>query len=385
MHHNLNSDKDRIMKKVGIITIHHIYNYGSVLQAFALQHVCEQLGCEAEIINYCFPNSFHNNNKYQASQDTQPSEPKWIKALYAKSLLRQHKSIDTFVSNYQKLSPVLYSTPEELKFAPPIYDAYITGSDQLWSPRHCNGDPAFMLDFAPDNARKISYAASIGAGSIPEELKEQYRRLLYRYDKLSVRESSGVDVIKLIVDKDVTVVLDPTLLLDFNEWNKIASPTRRIKKKYILCYFLNYSFNAFPYVEELADQLQKETGYDVVRVARPPHHLKLSHTHYRIGASPEEFLALVRDAEIVVTTSFHGTVFALNYGKPVLTIVKDRKSGDSRQMDIMRQIGLERQVCSINDVFPVAKDAFYDREKEQDRLVKLRVQSIEYLKNAIYG
>lgn len=371
--------------KIGIITIHKIYNYGSVLQAFALQSVCEKMGFKTEIVDYNFPNLYHKNNPYLQHQDKKNTESIWVKAVFGIALIRQHKGIRAFVNRYQNLSINSYHSPGALIQNPPHYDVYITGSDQLWSPRHCNGDPAFMLDFAPDNAQKISYAASIGTNSIPEELKEQYRRLLNRYDRLSVRESSGVDVIKSIVDKDVTVVLDPTLLLDYNEWNKIASPTRQIKKKYILCYFLNYSFNAFPYVEKLADQLQKETGYDIVRVARPPHHLKLSHIHYRIGASPEEFLALVRDAEIVVTTSFHGTVFALNFGKPILTIVRDRKSGDSRQMDIMRQIGLEKQVCSINDEFPAAKDAFYDREKEQDRLEKLRVQSIEYLKNAIYG
>lgn len=371
------------MKSIGIITIHKINNYGSVFQAYALQKACEDLGYKAEIIDYNFPNQAHANNKYVVHRDTQPNEPRWIKMLYALDLIRQHKGISTFVSKYQHLSAKQYNSPDELKAEAPQYDVYITGSDQLWNPRHCNGDPAFMLHFAPDGTLKISYAASISANKLPEELHPIYKDLLSRYAHIAVRENSGLQVIKEITGKDATVVLDPTLLLNKDQWNEIAAPKRQFKKKYILCYFLNYTFNAFPYVDELAQYMQKQTGYEIVRVARPPHHLGEPHTHYKVGASPEEFLALVRDAEMVLTTSFHGTAFAVNYGKPVFTVVQDRNASDSRQVSLMHNLGLDDQVLSIKDAMPDKSRFSYDVANEQARLEELRKASMEYLQNAI--
>lgn len=371
------------MKTIGIITIHKINNYGSVFQAYSLQKVCEDMGYEVEIIDYDFPNIQHQNNKYAAVSDSQPKEPKWIKLLFSKALLRQHKGIAGFVQRYQHLSSCSYASPEKLKSVPPQYDVYITGSDQLWSPRHCNGDPAFMLHFAPDSALKISYAASIGAKDIPQELQPLYKELLGRYKHIGVRENSGVGIIKDVVGKNATTVLDPTLLLNKDEWNKIAFPKRLVKKKYILCYYLNYSFNAFPYVDELAEYMQQQTGFEIVRVARPPHKLNHKHTIYKVGASPEEFLALVRDAEMVLTTSFHGTAFAVNYGKPVFTVVQNREAGDSRQVSLMRNLGLDNQILSVTDAFPATERFKYNTEAEQLRLEQLRSESKLFLKRAL--
>lgn len=369
--------------KAGIITIHKINNYGSVLQAYALQRACEEMGYETEIIDYIFPNGFHAHNKYATATEGQPNEPTWIKALFGFALKRQHNGIGAFVTKYQHLSKKQYHSPDDLKAGAPFYDVYITGSDQLWNPRHCNGDPAFMLHFAPDDALKISYAASIGTNEIPNDLQHLYEELLGRYSKIAVREQSGVEIIRNITGKEATVVLDPTLLLNYKQWNEIAIAKRKFKNKYILCYFLNYSFNAFPYVDELAREMQKQTGYEIVRVARPPHHLGEPHTHYKVGASPEEFLALVRDSEMVLTTSFHGTAFAVNYGKPVLTVVKDRNTGDSRQVSLMQALGLERQIITIQDTLPQASQSQYDIEGEQNRLSVLRALSLGYLRNAL--
>ena len=233
------------------------------------------------------------------------------------------------------------------------------------------------------NALKISYAASIGSNVIPEELKRSYTELLGRYKHISVRENSGAEVIRNLLGKEAKVVLDPTLLLNKDEWNNIATSKRVVKKKYILCYFLNYTFNSFPYVDDLAVEIQRQTGYEIVRVARPPHKLAFGHTTYKIGASPEEFLALVRDSEIVLTTSFHGTAFAVNYGKPVFSIVQDRMASDSRQVSLMHNLGLDKQVLSIKDKFPMASCAKYDVAEEQTNLANLRKDSKQYLEKAL--
>ena len=375
------------MKSAGIITIHKINNYGSVLQAYALQEVCRRLGYDVEIIDYTFPNGYHaSKSREYESEDARPrtNEPKWIKALFAKALMQQHKGISQFVSNRLNLSEKSFNSPEELERLCPVYDVYITGSDQLWSPRYCKGDPAFMLHFAPESAKKISYAASIGTDAIPENLAKQYSALLGRYQSISVREKSGKEIISRLTGKEAAVVLDPTLLLDRNEWSTLIPQQRNtIKKKYILCYFLNYTFDAFPYVDNLAKEIQRQTGFEIVRVARPPHTLSFSHTKYRIGASPEEFLSLVKDAEIVLTTSFHGTAFALNFGRPIFSIVQSRMSKDSRQANILRLLGLEQQILSMGDAYPDHKLACYDVEKEQLALEDLRMDSLKFLRKSL--
>lgn len=371
------------MKSVGIITIHKINNYGSVLQAYALQKTCEDLGYKVEIIDYNFPNEYHMQHRYPTKGDIQPNEPRWIKMLYALVLMRQHKGIRAFVANYQHLSGCQYNSPDELQNESLKYDVYITGSDQLWNPRHCGGDPAFLLHFAPDEAVKISYAASMCSDSLPSELVNSYCTLLNRYKYISVRENSSVQVIKNLTGKDAYNVLDPTLLLNRDQWNQIASKKRIVKKKYVLCYFLNYTFNAFPYVDQLAEYVQQQTGYEIVRVARPPHRLGISHTQYEVGASPEEFLALIRDAEMVLTTSFHGTAFAVNYGKPVFTVVQDKAASDSRQVSLMHNLGLDEQILSIHDEMPDMSRFRYDIEGEQERLDALRQKSMDYLKMAL--
>lgn len=372
------------MNRVGIITIHSIRNYGSVLQAYALQRVLIEMGYQVEIIDYSFPNDYQVDNKYKAEGDTQPNEPKWIKMLFGASLLRQHGYIDTFIHHFLNLSSRKYPSVEDIESNPPQYDVYLTGSDQVWSPRHTNGDPTFMLSFAPEDKLKIAYAASLGSSSkIPNELQQRYRALLGRYKHIAVREDSSGLVLKELLGKDVQTVLDPTLLLNKNDWNSIATPKRLIKRPYILCYFLNYSFNAFPYVDKLASNLHKQTGYMLVRVARPPHHLSLLNTKYCIGASPQDFLALVRDAEIVLTTSFHGTAFAINFGKPVITVVKDKASSDNRQIDLMNCLGLDDKILTIKDPFPDCSQIVFDQVAVQHRLDILRKSSMNYLRNAL--
>lgn len=366
------------MKTIGIITIHKINNYGSVLQAYALQSVCEEMGYETEIIDYRFPNSFHTHNHYALQNDSSPKEPRFMKLLYSIPLLRQHNSIGSFVDNYLKLSDVEYNHPNELLENPPKYDIYITGSDQLWNPRHTKADPAFFLHFAPEEALKISYAAS-SCPVFPDELRDEIGKYLKRYAGISVREFSGKSSIETLTDKNVHVVLDPTLLLRPEDWNRIAFSGRLVKKKYILCYFLNYSFNAFPYVDELADNIRQQTGYSVIYLGRPPHSLFAKHYEYRVGSSIEEFLAYIRDAEIVLTTSFHGTAFAVNYGRPVISVVKSQSDKDSRQVNLLERLNLKNNILCMNSPYPIYSEANYDVVKVHSELNKLRETSINFL------
>lgn len=372
------------MKKIGIITIHKIVNYGSVLQAYALQQICEQKGFCVNIIDYHFPNDYHLSKPSNIEPDSVLTlKEKILKYAFGIQLLRQHKGISNFVKKYLHLTQKEYCSPIELQKANFDFDIYISGSDQIWSTHHCKGDPSFLLHFAPDTSNKFSYASSFGGALVEEDFKKMYIENLSRLNNISVREQSGAKIVKALIGKDAAVVLDPTLLLDRTEWNKIAIKERIIKEKYILCYYLNYSFNAHPYVEILTDKLQKQSGYKIVWLARPPKRFLNKKTSFCIDASPETFLALIRDSEAVLTTSFHGTAFAVNYGKPVISIVKNKNSLDSRQADLLRSLGLYDNIIELDAPIPSLKIAYYDESKEQETLSLLRKQSLLFLDKSL--
>lgn len=369
---------------IGIITIHKINNYGSVFQAYALQQACELFGHHVEIIDYRFPNSYQSNVGVKSAPVKITFKDKLIKLFYAFALLKQHKGIASFVKSFQHLSRREYVSPEDLENNAPIYDVYLTGSDQLWNPNYCCGDPSFFLKFVSSGKCKVAYAASFGVASISKEFVSKFKEYLMEYESIGVRENTGVKLIEQLTGrKDARVVLDPTLLLDKHSWNKIAVQSRIIKEKYILCYFLNYSFDSFPYVDELASHIQKITGYKLVKVARPPRNFYESNTYHCVGASPEEFLALMRDAEFVITTSFHGTAFAVNFEIPFSSVVADKTSGDSRQISLLDNVGLSKRIIEMGDNFPNLDYLKCDFTESSKKMEELRNQSINFLKTSI--
>lgn len=374
------------MKTVGIITIHRIHNYGSVLQAFALCKVVDELGYQSELIDYVFPNSFQVNSsivKIPISTSKITLKHKFIKIFYTLRLLKQHKLTDDFLKERVHISNKTYWSPDDINTYSPSYDIYMTGSDQVWNPRYTRGDMSFLLNFVPENKKCVSYASSYGTTNIPHTLRGLYHKNLSKYSYIGVREASGVALTKQLCGKSASVVLDPTLLLDIEEWNKEIPKSRIVKEKYIFCYFLNYTFNAFPYADEFAEHVRNITGYKLIYGTRPPQKIFNRDSHYMVGLGPVEFMQMIRDAEIVLTTSFHGTAFAVNFERPVYSIIKNRKSGDSRQVSLLDSIGLNNRIVELNAPLPSKEHLKIDMSIASAKLRQLRTESINFLKQAL--
>ncbi len=373
---------------VGIITMHKVNNYGSALQAYALQKVITDMGYECELIDYIYPNIYHfNKNQLQAYQKTWkscvkewfPLKPSWYDAK------RKKIKIEKFWKKYYKLNGIKYSTKEELLANPPVFDIYVTGSDQVWNPRFMKGDASFLLSFAPDQAKKIAYASSFACSNIPNKYRERYKKLLSRYSYLSVREQGGTKVVKELLGKDIPVVLDPTLLLTPNDW-RLLCPVRKKKvlgEKYILAYVLNYAFNVIPYIYNLIEHVQKETGYAVIFIGSIPNQLK-DIAVSAIGLAPSEFLELFENASFVITSSFHGTSFAINYGIPFYTVVNNETENDDRQLNLLKLLNIEYRAISVGEDFSTL-NTVWDNEIVQKNLAKHRNLSLSYLKEALIG
>lgn len=326
--------------KVSVITRHAITNYGSLLQALATQTVIEQLGHTCEIIDY-----IREDETYTRSERTLlRQKPEWNRnplKRFAYLALRQPWSVLSgrrFEKEREKLLKLsrLYSSPEELREEPPAADIYLTGSDQVWGPVEDGSyDSGYCLSFAPEEAKKASYAASFGHAELTEEQKTYFRKWLCRYDRLTVRETSAVKLLEglgLCAEQ----VLDPTLLLDAQYWSRFMKPIR--KKRYILVYQIHHDEALGEYARKVA----KSRHLPLIRISAS------FHQFFREGKlvwcpPVGEFLSYIRNAECLITDSFHGTAFAINFNTPFVEVLPKNNTG-TRNMSILSLTGLSDRI-----------------------------------------
>lgn len=326
-----------------IVTIHKAENYGAVLQAYALKTYLCALGYTTGI--------------YDAKQ---------IPAEANRSL--RSKLISFTVSAFGLLNKKRFSekTAKFRKFADSNFDinmsydakAYIAGSDQIWNPIVFN--PDYYLEFAPDSAVKVSYAASIGISELPDSLSEKYRHYLSKFDFLSVRETSAKAALqKFLPEKDIRVDLDPSFLLTKQQWEKLArNGENTINGDYILLYILHIPEN----INLLCKWLKKELNAKLVLIDTSGYlSLKIKHDIAIKNAGPEDFLALMKDAKAVITTSFHGTAFSVLFEKEFYSVINP--AFPSRVQNIMSYLEIKSVSNTQNNFVRNSIDFQHIREK----------------------
>lgn len=366
-------------KKIGIITMHRINNYGSVLQAFALQYIIEKMGFDVQLIDYNYPNIF------QYTRGVALPKNDWkAKVIKSMSWLHPYNRYDykfqDFRNRYFKLSPY-YKDFDVIHQKAISYDLYITGSDQVWNPKFTKGDTTFLLDFAEKNANKISYASSFSCTQLGKEYEATYSELLAQYQAISVREWGGVELVKRLTGQQAVITVDPTLLLDDNAWKTVVSKRCRYSKNYILLYVLSYSFNPIPYIYDLALYLSKELDLRIVVLGKHPYLSKYKNVESILDAGPLEFLQLIENAVCVVTSSFHGTAFSVNYKKPVYAVVNN-KNDDDRISSFLSDVSLDKSIISVGTPLETIPLDMHS-ESSWNILNQKREYSLSYLENAI--
>lgn len=365
-------------KRVGLITIYHVPNYGSVLQTYATQILLEKLGYECDIINYKYPNEYHHS----LGRQKQSIKSKIGRLLGLSASHRKAKKLESFKKRHFNFTK-LYSHLSELKKANwDKYDIFVVGSDQVWKSKYTLGDTAFLLSFVPNDKKRISIASSFATNSVPTEYRERYKRELEKFNAISVRENNGVSIIKdeLKLNKEVQVVLDPTLLLSKEDWLSAVSRSNfKKKKKYILLYMLTYAFEPRPYIFEVIKHLQAQDDYDVIALEgyTPKEQALGIEMIDKSDSSIPEFIDLFANADVVVTSSFHGTAFAVNFGIPLISIVPG-DNGDDRQSSLLKAIELD---CCIANIQTKIKSIGYNYDKYTSlkNLESLRNKSIDWI------
>lgn len=371
------------MKTIGIITTFRQPNWGSVLQAYALQKVLDDMGYEAWLIDYRYPNDFHYARGIRKPRSWWRNLPGNIKNRMEVVLGRAPENkmilLNRFIRQEMRVTR-WYESYDDLHQNPPQFDIYIAGSDQIWNPKTMLCDMSYLLDFAPETAKKFSYASSFSGVSIPESYKPDYQKHMNRLSAISVREHNGAKVVNELLGRDAEVVLDPTLLLDRNHWMQIAerATVPQLPEKFILCYMLGYTYRPDKAMCGVLHQLQKQYEMPVVALNALPSdfHGEVFSLPRNYGIGAEEFLYLISRATIVASSSFHGTAFALNFGKPMVAVADIRQENDDRLTSLLRRLNLTCLIQTTEDNTPIP---FYDFEMVQTRLCELRAKSMTFL------
>lgn len=272
-----------------------------------------------------------------------------------------------------------YDTIDKLKSAKLNYDVIMTGSDQVWNPGIYSSLDPYLLRFGDERMKRMAYAASFGVSQVPDDLRNYYNEALNSYSAIGVREDNAVNLVKSLSGMDATLVLDPTLLLDKEQWMKVAKPVEGLPDK---PFVLIYELSDIPYIKQVAMYISEKTGLPIVRICKnaSPED-KEDEILNIIDAGPSEFLYLFDKAGYVVTNSFHGTAFSVNFGKQFYTVIPLGKSNNSRQKSILKLMGCEERMLTEGSDMPVIERL--DTDSILGRLEEERQKSINFLKNAI--
>lgn len=363
--------------KIATLTFHASHNYGSVLQAYALSKKLELMGHNVEIINL---RSQEQKRAYEIIPEGPFNTQKAFKyAIYPK-LKRRFDEYERFINCVLPITKREYSSTDALKYDNPKYDAFICGGDQIWNPACQDFQTAYYLQFLPENdsSIRISYAPSFGRAEFDDSDMENFGKWIKVFDHISVREQSGAEILKKVTDKPVKVVCDPVLLLEREQWEKLAVKPK-YTKPYILTYFLSNNHGD----RSLLSWIKEKTGYEVVMLNEFIRDYVKPY-HKAIDASPEEFVGLFLNASFVYTNSFHGTAFATLFNKPFFTAVAADKNAennnDSRKIDFLKKMGLENRIVTG---IPEKEDTKMDFSAANKKLKEFRKESLEYLEKAL--
>lgn len=369
--------------RIGTITFHCAYNFGSALQAYALKEYLTNLGHDVHIIDY------RSDDFRQYRIFRRYGFKSTIADLFFLSRnLRRRAGFQLFWRKHFNLTNRTYEgsdaehlLSEDLE----DYNALICGSDQIWNLDCTLGAvPPFFLSFASDRTKKIAYAPSLSHVKFEEknftpEDKKRIARWLERFDAISVREISTADQFQQLTDKMIVETLDPTLLLNLEDYRHIQSPSLPKKLKageYVFTYTLWPNDDMVNYVDRLAE----EHNLTVVYYSRNPIHYKSRSTNV-YGIGPADFLALIDKANCVISNSFHATVFSILYCKPFLTFGTEKSS--SRMKTLLIKLGLSEKHLLPMNFNEIIKTEPFIPNLDVNLLNELRASSEQFLKAAL--
>ncbi|GHT23968.1 hypothetical protein FACS189419_08560 [Planctomycetales bacterium] len=375
------------MKKVGIVTFHDEPNYGAILQTYALQETIRDLGHSPQIVGYnptIVPQKWLQRRLTDAKSISLKLRIFLENILFASKVNRYKKECLAFFQKYYSCADKCGISCEELLKNPPDCDVFSVGSDQVWNP-YVQCDKVYMLHFAAEHQKRISYGASFGVAEIPQELRTYYQESLAQFSAVSVRESAALTLLdSLHIGNSVKpkLVLDPTLLREPLDWENIISGGDSQTDLPPFPYILVYAHGKSGSVVRIAEHLKKKTGNNIVLVGpfRRSFFVRSFSRTYCVG--PIGFLQLMKNARCVVTNTYHGTIFAYTFRRPFVTFLSPTNKGASRFHQIFDLWQLRsRLITGIDELPKDFENIDFDTAEKNRKAEKER--SIAFLKEAI--
>ena len=375
-------------RKIAILTQPLIFNYGGILQNFALQYVLKTLGCEVTTIN----------------RIRKPSDLKILIGKIKRLLFNHHqnklifnsqkaeiyKHTKAFIEKNIQCIDAVNSTNESLRnICENNYDAIIVGSDQVWRPQYVNNIYNEFFDFLADNSKikKYAYAASFGADKwmFTDEQTARCKELIQKFEAVSVREDSGVLLCADFLDKEACAVIDPTLLVPKEVYEALCSQFEKIdySKKHLFTYVLDQSAGKDKLINDIVVNYNFEHTTNQAKFSLEGNKDKEFVLEDFIYPEIEGWLRGFRDADFIITDSFHGTVFSIIFNKPFFAIVNEQR-GASRFQSLLAKLQLEDRLITINT--EISDELFnkkIDFEKVNSLLGDLKSKALDFLKTIV--
>ncbi len=342
-------------------------NFGAVLQAYALVTILKKKGNSIRIL-------YHPSKSLDGQFDLYRSIHSVRDLPYNLLIFHHRKDIRLSINRFQEFREKYftftdpYISDQDVIDNPPSADVLIVGSDQVWNP-NIRFSPIYFLAFGNENTRRYSYSASIGIETIPDKLRKEYRNYLSTFNGISVRESTAVSQLREIGINSINTV-DPTLLLDSTEWDSITGDYHTNEK-----YILVYSLYDIDLLNRTAKELQRKTGYQIKTIATS---VRLHYVGDDIiwDAGPIEFINLIKNAAYIVTSSYHGMLFSINYRKMFCVIPPH--STKSRFIDLLSYLGLQDRIISkeenIGSIFDLEKP---NENEDLNELIRISTEYID--------
>ncbi|MFH4444773.1 polysaccharide pyruvyl transferase family protein [Vibrio alginolyticus] len=354
---------------VGILTYHRAHNYGGVLQCYALTQAIKSFGVNVEVIDYQCDFFLEQYKKY--SWKNLPKLKKLASIILHNGNVKYNgDNFEDFVTQNLPVSTMKYSR-SNISSANGKYSTFISGSDQVWSP-YCSGfDKTYFLDFVDNSSKKSAYAASFGVDTLPIEIEPEFTRLLSEFNNVSLREHTGNDIFYKLTGRNEKVVLDPTLLLTKLDWLSVTNE-KFAKRKYVLVYMIAESKQTL----SLAKSIAEKEGLEVVYISDRIFTDRSVTTLSRVSVS--DWVSLFKDAEYVITNSFHGIAFSINFSKNFyVQFLPGKAKTNTRISTILETFGLsDRLIDSKQDTINPEAVSSYDVIQSKLEVLRERSKSV---------
>lgn len=361
--------------RVGILTFQNTTNYGAMFQAYALQTFINQY-CACEILNY-------TNSTLKDRYEINPFKAKSIKDFVKKSLhYKENKKnmliFDEFKRKKLNISDEEYNESNIAK-ADLKYDLFIAGSDQVWNFKLTNYDRNYFLTFASNKAKRNSYAASLGVSKLNESDEQFLKELITQQNNISVRENEGKNLIDDVISEKeknmINVNIDPVFLLSLKDWDKLIGNVNVTYNNYLFIYEVAY----IPEILEFAKKIAKDKNLKILYVSAS--NKKLSGAITLKNITPLQFLKYIKNAEIIITSSFHGMAFSVIFNKIFYYgIPKNKANFGSRLNNLAKVLKLE----SRNYINYSQDINFIDYNKVNNKIAAERRKAKDYIEGVIH-